>query len=154
MTDSEMPVGGTTNDGTAAPALFDDLKNNSAPVAGMTEPAPTNPAPTKPKPFSIKGQSQTGWIGQEKRRLKKLEGIVQRGMSTFIEVGNALTEIRDRKLYRLSPFGGQGSTFEEYAFRKFGFSRAHAYRHIKTANVQAVLSPIWRQTSRRRQNSE
>ena len=97
------------SDGTITPG-------DGTPVDGTITAAPS----TKPKPFSIKGQSQTGWIGQEKQRLKKLEGIVQRGVSTFIEVGNALTEIRDRKLYRLSPFGGQGATFEKYAFRKFG----------------------------------
>jgi hypothetical protein len=133
------PVNGTATNSTIPLAPVSGATNSSttgARVASVVTPAP------KPKPFSIKGQSQTGWIGQEKKRLKKLEGIVERGMSTFIEVGDALTEIRDRKLYRLSPFGGQSATFEEYAFRKFGFSRAHAYRHIKTSKVQTVLSPF------------
>jgi hypothetical protein len=114
----------------------DPVDDVMAPVDTATKSAP------KPKPFNMKGQTQAGWIGKEKARLKKLEGIVQRGMSTFIEVGNALTEIRRDKLYRLSPFGGQGATFEEYAFRKFGHSRAHANRHIKAAEVQTILSPI------------
>jgi hypothetical protein len=108
----------------------------------MTPVDTTKKSAPKLKPFSVNGQSLKAWTGEEKRRLKKLEGIVERGMSTFIEVGNALTEIRRDKLYRLSPFGGQGATFEEYAFRKFGHSRAHANRHIKAAEVQTILSPI------------
>ena len=112
------------------------------PVDSVIVPVSTTEKPAKPKAFSTNGQSLKAWTGQEKARLKKLEGIVQRGMSTFIEVGNALTEIRRDKLYRLSPFGGQGATFEEYAFNKFGYSRAHANRFTKAAEVQAILSPI------------
>jgi hypothetical protein len=60
------------------------------PVDDVMAPVVT-PAPApKPKPFNMKGQTQAGWIGQEKRDLKKLEGIVERGMTTFVEVGNAL----------------------------------------------------------------
>jgi len=32
--------------------------------------------------------------------LAELEAIIERGWETFVEVGNALTQIRDRKLYR------------------------------------------------------
>jgi hypothetical protein len=38
---------------------------------------------------------------KEQRDLGTLEGVVQKGLATFIEVGRALAEIRDRKLYRV-----------------------------------------------------
>lgn len=73
-------------------------------------------------------------------RLKKLEGVIGRGFHAFLEVGAALREIRDERLYEASKFGN-GQTFEAYAFRRFGLSRSHAYRSIDAADVQDALSP-------------
>ena len=52
------------------------------PVDSVIAPVSTTEKPAKPKAFSTNGQSLKAWTGQEKARLKKLEGIVQRGMST------------------------------------------------------------------------
>ena len=73
----------------------------------------------------------------ETARLVELEGVVSRGLQTFIEVGKALREIRDSKLYRQ-----HFETFEDYCRDRWGMSRQHAHRQIEAAEVAAVLSPI------------
>jgi hypothetical protein len=96
----------------------------------------------------------------ERTRLGELEAVIDRGLKTFIEVGRALTEIRDRRLYRHATFreranpikrpsgdwvtipAGPGCTFEQYAERRFGIGKSHAYRLIEAAEVVAVVSPI------------
>ena len=45
----------------------------------------------------------------ERQQFDQLDETVRRGLATFIEVGQALTEIRDRRLYR-----EDYSTFEDY----------------------------------------
>lgn len=64
----------------------------------------------------------------ESRRLIELEGIVSRGKQSFLEVGWALAEIRDSRLYR-SDF----ANFDDYTFAKFGFKKSQAYRLIEAA---------------------
>lgn len=69
-------------------------------------------------------------------RLAECEKVIERGLNTFVEVGNAIREIRDERLYRES-----FATFEEYCQTKWGWSRVHAHRHIEAANT-AELLPI------------
>jgi hypothetical protein len=73
----------------------------------------------------------------ETTRLMELENIVSTGMQTFIEVGNALGEIAESKLYRQTH-----STFEAYVEDEFGLSKSYAYRKIEAAKVAEILSPI------------
>lgn len=73
----------------------------------------------------------------EAQRLGELEGVIQRGLNTFVDVGNALLEIRDSRLYR-AEFG----TFEDYCIGKWNMQRAYAYRLISAAEVVSNLSPI------------
>jgi hypothetical protein len=68
-------------------------------------------------------------------RLVELESVVERGLQTFIEVGNALREIRDGHLYQATH-----GTFESYCRERWHVSRAHAYRLMAAAG-QASLSP-------------
>jgi len=70
-------------------------------------------------------------------RLRDLEKIIERGLSTFIEVGNALLEIRDSRLYRDSH-----PTFEGYCRERWQIERAHAYRLIAAADAMHNLSPV------------
>lgn len=67
-----------------------------------------------------------------------LEDTIQRGMASFIEVGNALLEIRESRLYRERGF----DRFEDYCQQQFGLSRPHAYRMIGGAQVAEIVSPI------------
>lgn len=64
-------------------------------------------------------------------RLHELEKVIERGREAFIEVGEALIEIHDSRLYRKAGF----SSFEEYVRKRWGWTRQNAYLHIKAAGV-------------------
>lgn len=63
-------------------------------------------------------------------RLSECETIIERGLSTFVEVGNALLEIRDSRLYRESH-----ATFEDYCKERWGMDRRRANKFIQAADV-------------------
>lgn len=71
------------------------------------------------------------------RTLEELEDVIDAGLETYIEVGVALMEIRDRKLYRATY-----STFEAYCAERWPFGRRQANRLIMAAEVVAELGPI------------
>jgi hypothetical protein len=71
------------------------------------------------------------------RTLSELEGVIERGLQTFIEVGQALLEIRERRLYK-----ADFATFEQYCRERWGWSKTHANRQIEAAGVAANLTPI------------
>lgn len=71
----------------------------------------------------------------ERLGLKELEGIVARGLPAFVEVGNALREIRDRDLYREAGF----ERWEDYCRERWALSRIHAHRTIEAARVAGML---------------
>lgn len=73
----------------------------------------------------------------ESARLVALEEVIERGLSNFIKVGEALAEIRDSKLYRI-----EYATFEDYCREEWEMSRPSVYRLIGAAQVSANLSPI------------
>lgn len=66
----------------------------------------------------------------EATRLTELEGVVARGLATFVDVGNALAAIRDARLYRAAH-----GTFEEYLQARWGMARRTAYQMIDAATV-------------------
>lgn len=69
--------------------------------------------------------------------LPELERVIERGQQTFIEVGRALLEIRDRRLYRETH-----ATFEAYCRERWGWGRSHVYRTMDAARVADALSPM------------
>lgn len=72
--------------------------------------------------------------------LKKLEKIIAAGEKTFIEVGVALTTIREKRLYR------EGyETFDEYCQKRWGWTRQRASQLILAASASqgsAALSTM------------
>jgi phage N-6-adenine-methyltransferase len=76
-------------------------------------------------------------LDQERVRLVTLETVVQRGLATFVEVGSALAEIRDGRLYR-----EEHSTFEAYCRSRWAMSKTHANRLVEAAEVTRLLAPI------------
>lgn len=66
----------------------------------------------------------------ESERLVTLESTIEKGLQTFVEVGNALMEIRDNRLYR---FGH--NTFEDYCRERWQRERRWAYQLIEAAQV-------------------
>ena len=73
----------------------------------------------------------------ERSRLAELEAVVERGLQTFIEVGLALKEIRDSRLYRETH-----KTFEGYLDERWSMSRSRGYRLIDGARVAELVSPM------------
>jgi hypothetical protein len=76
----------------------------------------------------------------ERTDFRKLCKIVEDGLGKFIEVGSALLEINERKLYRETH-----GTFEAFVSEKFGISRQRAYQLMDAAEIKSDLSTIRRQ---------
>jgi phage N-6-adenine-methyltransferase len=76
---------------------------------------------------------------RDQRRLEELEALIERGLRTFVEVGAALMEIRDSRLYRETH-----ATFDAYCRSRWGMSRRHANRLVKSVEVAAALGPVGR----------
>lgn len=73
----------------------------------------------------------------QREKLAELEEVIKSGWKTFLEVGAALTQVRDQGLY-LDKYG----TFEEYCLAELGFSRPYAYNLMGSAAVSKQLSSI------------
>ena len=73
----------------------------------------------------------------EQEQLVLCETIIEKGYNTFIEVGNALFEIRNNKLYR-----EKHSTFEDYCKQKWQIKRQRAYELMDAASIVNTLSEI------------
>jgi N6-adenosine-specific RNA methylase IME4 len=69
--------------------------------------------------------------------LNEHETVIERGLATFVEVGNALLAIRDRRLYRATH-----AAFADYCRERWGFSRQRAHQLIGAAEVVANVSTI------------
>jgi hypothetical protein len=77
-------------------------------------------------------------VPADRERFAELEQIIERGLGTFVEVGRALLEIQQRRLYR----GAGHRTFADYVAKRWDLSSAHAYRQIEASKVVDILSPI------------
>ena len=66
-------------------------------------------------------------------RLAELEGVVSKGMTSFVEVGNALMAIRDEFSHHFKYLGY--ADFEDYCRSKWELSYAMVYRQIKGAEI-------------------
>lgn len=62
--------------------------------------------------------------------LVSCEQRIERGLKSFLDVGQALTEIRDSRLYK-----GTHDTFEDYCRERWNLSRPRAYEMIGAAEV-------------------
>ncbi|PBB96432.1 hypothetical protein CK224_19095 [Mesorhizobium sp. WSM3862] len=72
---------------------------------------------------------------EENARLVRCEQIIERGFAVFFEVGQALAEIRDAKLYRASH-----DTFEDYSKARWDIGRSRAYELIDQATVVKAIT--------------
>ena len=74
---------------------------------------------------------------EESARLAELEAVIQRGKETFVEVGTALSEIRNSRIYR-QQFG----TFEDYCKERWGWNASRARQMIGAAETVTNLSTV------------
>lgn len=75
----------------------------------------------------------------EQTRLEELEHVVERGLTTFVEVGRALLEIRDQRLYRATH-----ETFESYCEARWKFSASRGRQLIAAATIAGELESVTR----------
>lgn len=72
----------------------------------------------------------------EAAELAACEQVIERGLRTFLDVGQALAAIRDARLYRAAH-----TTFEDYCRQRWQLSARHANRTIEAARVAEILGP-------------
>jgi hypothetical protein len=70
----------------------------------------------------------------EASRFAALEETIERGQRTFLEVGEALREIRDSRLYR-----EQHATFEDYCRERWGFTDRRGRQLMDAAAIGTVV---------------
>lgn len=73
----------------------------------------------------------------EHTQLAECEAVIERGLHTFMEVGDALLKIRQNRLYR-----NTHESFEDYCRERWGFRRSHADNLIDAARVVADLNSM------------
>lgn len=66
----------------------------------------------------------------EQAELERLEAVIAKGLETFLEVGSALLDIREKRLYRQSH-----STFGDYCRERWSISKTHAHRLMDSVDV-------------------
>lgn len=72
----------------------------------------------------------------EATALDECEETIRAGLTKFIEVGSALTKIRDERLYRTTY-----PTFEDYCREKWDLGRNYVNKIISATNVIGSLAP-------------
>jgi hypothetical protein len=73
----------------------------------------------------------------ESHELERCEVVIKQGLNTFIEVGEALFIIRDKRLYRR-----EFNTFEDYCQEKWALSKPYVNRIIAASQTFTNLAPI------------
>lgn len=69
------------------------------------------------------------------RSLEELEGVIERGLKHFMDVGSALIAIRDGKLYQATH-----RTFDGYLRERWGFRGGRAYQLMAATDMVKQLS--------------
>lgn len=78
------------------------------------------------------------WLnGSERARLQVLEVTIERGARMFIEMGKALAEIRESRLYRESH-----ETFESYCKERWGFGASRARQLMAAIDVTESVTSV------------
>lgn len=73
----------------------------------------------------------------EALRLRECEAVIDAGLASFIRVGAALMEIRNKRYFRVTH-----PTFESYCDERYGLRRGRAYELMAGFQVVANLSSI------------
>lgn len=70
----------------------------------------------------------------DQSRLDACEKVIERGLASFVEVGEALLTIRENKLYRASH-----GTFEGYCQKRWGFTDRRARQLMDAAEIGTMV---------------
>jgi hypothetical protein len=80
------------------------------------------------------GEPAVALTAGERRALEECEGLLERGLGTFFEVGNALLTIRESRLYR-----DTHSTFKQYCQDRWSIGHSYAWRVMGAAERLKLL---------------
>lgn len=73
---------------------------------------------------------------KEEEEFLRLEAQIHQGLSKFYDIGNALKQIKEKKLYKL-----EYVSFEDYLKKRWGFTKQHAYKLISAVEIADSLHP-------------
>jgi hypothetical protein len=73
----------------------------------------------------------------ESHELERCEVVIKQGLQTFIEVGQALMTIKEKRLYRIG-----FKTFEDYCVERWSINKAYANRLIQATESITNLTPM------------
>jgi hypothetical protein len=76
-----------------------------------------------------------GLTRSEDRRMNELEAVITRGLRAFFEAGQALGEIREKRLYRRTH-----DTFEEYCRARWDLTDSRARQLIAAAETVTLVT--------------
>lgn len=105
-------------------------------VLSTPRPKPVEQQPTV-QAVAVAAESGALLGTAEQADLARCEAAIARGLQTFIEVGEALAEIREKRLYRAA-FG----TFEDYCREKWGIGASRARQIIGAAAVAGTIESV------------
>ena len=90
---------------------------------------------SSPKRFliMIAEDEQVTLSDQQRERLHELERVVERNLTSFLEAGRALLEIRDSGFYK------HYGTFEQYLVRRWGISTSRGKELMRSTLVAENL---------------
>jgi hypothetical protein len=91
-------------------------------------PADTDRAPSTTSTLYLESNSAAN-------ELAHCEAVIARGLTTFIEVGEALGRIRDSRLYRASH-----GTFDEYCRDRWGWTASRARQLMGAAETATIVA--------------
>lgn len=80
----------------------------------------------------------TGEIVPAMSTLAEAEAVIERGMKTFVEVGQALKVIQDGELYKEAGY----TDFRVYCEQRWDYRKTHVYQLIAAAEVVQAVSAI------------
>jgi hypothetical protein len=103
-------------------------------AAPKTEAAVPTEKPVSSEAEGAVPQGKAPLTQEEQQLLDQSEQTIRVGLGQFVEVGSALIEISDHKLYRVS-----FDTFEDYCRQQWNLSDDYAYRLINAAKCVTVL---------------
>jgi hypothetical protein len=92
---------------------------------------------TQQKPKMIIGYKAEKLTDQEKRELQTHETTIEKGVSAYWEIGEALIKINNDRLYKEKYY-----TFQEYCVKRWSFGRSYAHRIMQAAKTYSTLLTI------------
>lgn len=119
--------------------LSEDRPTGSSGLSGVSAlpPLQLSARPVRLRDTIVLPRGAASLCHDEQQELEDQERIIEQGMQTFWQVGQALKTVRDKRLYR-----DQHQTFDQYCQTRWGLGRQYAYRMIEGAGVVQDLSPI------------